>query len=283
MTWTHFPPPSHSDELKVGFPQDHVLLLTLNRPHHLNAITPRLSADIAAVLKWFDEEPSLWVVVVTGEGRVFCAGADLKTWHTNQSANRTTEPEDIATSLHGFASLSRRHTSPKPMIAALNGSAYGGGVEIVLNCDLVVAPRDAVFALPEVKRGVVAAQGVIPRLARVAGHQLASEMLLLGNPISATDARDRFRFITAVVPTPSSVLPTALALASHITSNSPDAVQCTKEGLLLAQQLAGHEEVVRTHALGTLSRRVYEGANVKEGLAAFVQKRTPKWTNPAKL
>ncbi|KAI5991737.1 ClpP/crotonase-like domain-containing protein [Pisolithus orientalis] len=274
--------PSSSPELTVSIPQEHTLLLALNRPRQRNAITPDLTREIAHVLDWFDSEPSLWVVVLTGEGDMFCAGADLKSWHASQSSNVTTEQQDIASSPHGFAALSRRRTSLKLIIAAVNGPAYGGGVEIILNCDLVVASTDAVFGLLEVKRGVVAAQGAIPRLTRVAGHQLASEMLLLGSTITALEARDRFRFIN-IVTSPAEVLPTALALARTITSNSPDAVQSTKEGLLIAQRVGNVDEAVVSHALSAAGGRVWNGRNVKEGLAAFVEKRIPKWTNPAKL
>ncbi|KAI6139993.1 ClpP/crotonase-like domain-containing protein [Pisolithus tinctorius] len=274
--------PSSSPELSVSIPQEHTLLLALNRPRQRNAITPDLTREIAHVLDWFDNEPSLWVAVLTGEGDMFCAGADLKSWHASQSSNVTTEQQDIASSPHGFAAISRRRTSLKPIIAAVNGPAYGGGVEIILNCDLVVASTDAVFGLPEVKRGVVAAQGAIPRLTRVAGHQLASEMLLLGSTITALEARDKFRFIN-IVTSPAEVLPTALALARTITSNSPDAVQSTKEGLLIAQRVGNVDEAVASHALSAAGGRVWSGRNVKEGLAAFVEKRIPKWTNPAKL
>ncbi|KIN99969.1 hypothetical protein M404DRAFT_16430 [Pisolithus tinctorius Marx 270] len=274
--------PSSSPELSVSIPQEHTLLLALNRPLQRNAITPDLTREIAHVLDWFDNEPSLWVAVLTGEGDMFCAGADLKSWHASQSSNVTTEQQDIASSPHGFAAISRRRTSLKPIIAAVNGPAYGGGVEIILNCDLVVASTDAVFGLPEVKRGVVAAQGAIPRLTRVAGHQLASEMLLLGSTITALEARDKFRFIN-IVTSPAEVLPTALALARTITSNSPDAVQSTKEGLLIAQRVGNVDEAVASHALSAAGGRVWSGRNVKEGLAAFVEKRIPKWTNPAKL
>ncbi|KAI6138522.1 ClpP/crotonase-like domain-containing protein [Pisolithus tinctorius] len=274
--------PSSSPELTVSIPQEHTLLLALNRPLQRNAITPDLTREIAHVLDWFDNEPSLWVAVLTGEGDMFCAGADLKSWHASQSSNVTTEQQDIASSPHGFAAISRRRTSLKPIIAAVNGPAYGGGVEIILNCDLVVASTDAVFGLPEVKRGVVAAQGAIPRLTRVAGHQLASEMLLLGSTITALEARDKFRFIN-IVTSPAEVLPTALALARTITSNSPDAVQSTKEGLLIAQRVGNVDEAVASHALSAAGGRVWSGRNVKEGLAAFVEKRIPKWTNPAKL
>ncbi|KAI6030015.1 ClpP/crotonase-like domain-containing protein [Pisolithus marmoratus] len=273
---------SSSSQLRVSIPQQHTLLLAFNRPSQRNAITPGMAREIDHVLNWFDNEPSLWVAVVTGEGDTFCAGADLKSWHASQSSNDITEQQALTSSLHGFASISRRRTSFKPIIAAVNGPAYGGGVEIILNCDLVVASTDAVFALPEVKRGVLAAQGGIPRLARVAGHQLASEMLLLGITVTALEARDKYRFINIVTP-PTEVLPTALALARTIISNSPDSVQSGKEGLLIAQRIGDVEEAVVSHALSKASGRLWNGKNVKEGLAAFVEKRTPKWTNPAKL
>ncbi|KAF9011428.1 enoyl-CoA hydratase [Cyathus striatus] len=250
-------PPQHSDELLVAFPEAHVLLLTLNRPASLNALTPRMSQDLKALLDWFEEEPELWVVIVTGSGRAFCAGADLKAWNKKQQSGNTTEQEDVVASVHGFASISRRQ-SIKPIIAAVHGGAYGGGVELVLNCDLVLASRDAKFALPEVKRGVVATQGGIPRLARIAGHQLASELLLLGKTISADEAHSRFGFVNAVVSSAEEVVPAALDVARQIIANSPDSVQCTKKGLLLSQR-HGFEETVSTHAWSGESKRVYKG------------------------
>lgn len=191
-------PPAHSDELQISFPENHVLLLTLNRPKSLNAMTPQMSDDLGRALDWFENEPSLWyclvldagctsshffhrrVVIVTGAGRIFCAGADLKAlvrfhsvelspvahrdaspsgrWNKNQQAGSSKEQEGLEGDPYGFGSISRRQSN-KPFIAAVNGGAFGGGTEIVLNCDIVVASHDAKFALPEVKRGVVAAQG----------------------------------------------------------------------------------------------------------------------------
>ncbi|THG95916.1 hypothetical protein EW026_g5820 [Hermanssonia centrifuga] len=153
--------PSHSDEIKVSFPLEHVMLLTFNRPKSLNAMTPTMDSDIDTILKWFDNEPSLWVVVITGEGRAFCAGADLLAWNQRAHSDKTPESElkDVELHVNGFGSISRRSSSSKPMIAAVNGGAYGGGIEILLNCDIVIASEDATLALPEVKRGVVAIMG----------------------------------------------------------------------------------------------------------------------------
>ncbi|KDR85919.1 hypothetical protein GALMADRAFT_235082 [Galerina marginata CBS 339.88] len=279
--------PQHSNEVKVAFPVDHVLLLTFNRPKTLNAMTPQMSEDLKKLLDWFEDEADLWVVIVTGEGRLFCAGADLKafsksffllaSWNNDQQSGKSSEQEGVVANVHGFGSISRRQSN-KPIIAAVNGGAYGGGLEMVLNCDIVIASQDAKFALPEVKRGVVAIQGGIPRLAQIAGHQFASEMLLTGKTIGADEARSRFGFVNTVVP-PTEVIPTAIATAQQIVANSPDAVQSTKNGLLLSQT-HNFSETLLNHAWSPLSKRVYKGANIKEGLRAFSEKRAPVWTNP---
>ncbi|KAJ7741450.1 enoyl-CoA hydratase/carnithine racemase [Mycena maculata] len=270
-------PPAVSDQVIINFPKEHVLLLTLNRPKSLNALTPQMENDLRSVLNWFEDEPSLWVVIVTGAGRAFCAGADLKAWNLNEQSGKSQEPDTILANVNGFASISRRE-SKKPFIAAVNGSSFGGGTELILNCDLVVASKEAVFGLPEVKRGVIAIQGGIPRLARTAGHQLASEMLLLGKPVSADDARNRFGFVNVVV-SPSEVLPTAIALASQIVANSPDSVQSTKRALLLSATHSNNETVaVHVRSAETLAN--LQGDNIKEGLRAFNEKRNPVWKNP---
>ncbi|KAE9396965.1 enoyl-CoA hydratase [Gymnopus androsaceus JB14] len=280
MTKAHSPPPPHSEQLLVSFPTEHVVLLTLNRPKSRNAMTPQLQKDLESVLDWFSEESGLWVAIVTGAGQIFCAGADLVEWNKNQQSGKSEEQKQVGQDAHGFGSLSRRQLS-KPLIAAVNGGAHGGGTEIVLNCDIVVAGEDAKFALPEVKRGVVAAAGGIPRLAHIAGHHLAAEMLLTGKTISARDAFERFGFVNSVVPS-SEVVSEAISIAKAIVANSPDAVQSTKYGLLLSQSHSP-EEAFQKHTFSSESGRVYKGENIKEGLKAFTEKRLPMWKNPAKL
>ncbi|KAJ8516837.1 hypothetical protein ONZ45_g5899 [Pleurotus djamor] len=262
-------PPQTSSQILVSFPAPHVLLITFNRPESLNAMSFQMSEDMRATLDWFESEPELWVVVVTGKGRAFCAGADLKSWNNNQQSGNSSEQQNLQSDAYGFGSISRRQSSGKPLIAAVNGLAFGGGMEMITNCDLVVASEDAKFALPEVKRGVVAIQGGIPRLTAIAGRQLASEMLLTGTPITAKDARDRFHFVNVVTP-PNLVLQTALSLADTICQNSPDAVQSTKIGITLFNKYAvdpAYQENVWREESG----RVYKGANIKEGLKAFVE------------
>ncbi|EIN14339.1 ClpP/crotonase [Punctularia strigosozonata HHB-11173 SS5] len=288
--------PHHGEQLQVSFPDEHVFMITFNRPEALNAMTPQMESDIKTLLDWFDSEAVLWqdilsshhdfvrVAIVTGAGRGFCAGADLKMFGSDAS-DAETKINGIASSHHGFASISRRSVtsgSPKPIIAAVNGLALGGGMELIVDCDLVVASRDAIFGFPEVKHGVVAAQGGIPRILKIAGHQLASELLLTGRTITAQEAHDRYHFVN-VVTAPPDVLPTALALAKSICANSPDAVQATKRSLILASEHAGVEDAFQRATFSAEMRRVYDGANMKEGLAAFKEKRRTKFRNPAKL
>ncbi|PPQ66341.1 hypothetical protein CVT24_007178 [Panaeolus cyanescens] len=273
-------PPAHSEEIKVDFPAPHVLLLTFNRPKSLNAMTPQMTDSLKRLLDWFEKEPELWcvpsslVVIVTGQGRLFCAGADLLQWNKNQQSGNSNEEEDIVGNEHGFGSISRR-ASTKPIIAAVVGGAYGGGVEMILNCDLVVASEDAKFALPEVKRGVVAIQGGQSfKKIIIVKRRLASEMLLLGRTITAVEARDRFGFVNTLVPA-RRVLPAALDMAKQIINNSPDAVQSTKLGLILTQK---HNvfDTVSIHASSPESKRVYGGQNIKEGLKAFAEVCEPR-------
>ncbi|KAJ3879210.1 enoyl-CoA hydratase [Lentinula edodes] len=275
-----YSPPPHSEQLIVSFPDEHVMLLTLNRPKSRNAMTPQMQRDLETVLDWFSEESGLWVAIVTGAGKLFCAGADLVEWNKDQQSGKIEEQERLTANRNGFGSISRRQLI-KPLIAAVNGGAHGGGTEIVLNCDLVVAGEDAKFALPEVKRGVVAGAGGIPRLFQIAGHHIAAEMLLTGKTVSASEAHKRFGFVNKVVPS-SEVVLEAIRVAQSIVANSPDAVQCTKHALLLSQKYNPEEAFLKS-TFSAESNRVYKGGNIKEGLQAFIEKRSPAWKNPSKL
>ncbi|EJD37075.1 ClpP/crotonase [Auricularia subglabra TFB-10046 SS5] len=268
--------------LLVDTPEPHVLVLTMNRPDVLNAMSPDLEAALARELDAFERDDDLWVAIIAGKGRMFCAGADLAAWKQRQATAAGSETQNLLGDAHGFGALSRRIAGAKPVIAAVHGGAYGGGTEIVLNADLVVAEEDARFALPEALRGVVAAQGGIPRIAAVAGHQLASEMLLTGRAISAKEAYERFRFVNEVVPR-GQAMRAALALARRVCAASPDAARSSKRALQIARSTPGAEAAFEAHARSKEALAVYNGRNIKEGLAAFVEKRKPVWTNPAKL
>ncbi|KAI9678252.1 MAG: hypothetical protein M1817_006197 [Caeruleum heppii] len=253
----------------LSFPDPYVMLVTLNRPKALNCINMAGHEELDLLFKWLDNEPSLRVGIITGTGRAFCAGADLKEWDTQNSSQK---PRQMPSS--GFGALSRR-TGKKPIIAAVNGICFGGGFEMVINLDLVVAAATATFALPEVKRGVVAIAGALPRLVRTVGRQRAMELALTGRVMSAGEARD-WGVVNRVVGEGHDVVVTAVELAKEIASNSPDAVVVSREGIKLGWEGVGAEEGSRL-LMENWWGRLQEGQNIKEGVRAFVEKRQPKW------
>ncbi|KAG9006458.1 hypothetical protein FRB90_009899 [Tulasnella sp. 427] len=273
-------PKRSPENVLVSFPPDlpHVIVVTMNRTAAMNAMTAELRDDIGRIMDYFENEPSLWVAIITGSGRAFSAGMDLGAWLKDQSSGQTTNYDDVKTPGNGIGSISRRR-SKKPIIAAVNGYAVGGGFEMVLNCDLVVAASNAKFGYPEATRGVTVAAGGLPRLVRVAGHQLAAELIFTGRIIGADEARDTFRFVNVVVP-PEEVMAKALQFAKSITSSSPDAVQSSKVGIVYAEQEAGLDAATDAHVHSRETEVVFKGENILEGLKSFIEKRKPKWANP---
>ncbi len=172
----------------------------------------------------------------------------------------------------GFGALSRR-AGLKPVIAAVNGLAYGGGCEIIINCDMVLASPDALFALPEVKRGVVALAGALPRLIRTVGRPRAMEMALTGRTLSAKEA-ESWGLINRVVE--GGVVEAAVEMAKSVAENSPDAVIVSREGIKIGWEGVGAEDGTRIWG-ETWYPRLTRGENMKEGVRAFVEKRKPKW------
>ncbi|KAI9720210.1 MAG: hypothetical protein M1812_003028 [Candelaria pacifica] len=226
-----------------------------------------------SVFKWLDDEPILRVGILTGTGRAFCAGADLKEWNTSNSTN-STRPMPPS----GFGALSQRK-GKKPIIAAVNGLAYGGGFEMIINTDLVLCSPNATFALPEVKRGVVAIAGALPRLVRTIGKQRATEMALTGRVVSAKEALG-WGFVNEVAGEEGNgvVVERAVEVAGLIAANSPDAVVCSREGIMLGWEGVGVEEGTKRLREGIYGR-VVEGENFKEGVRAFVEKREARWVD----
>ncbi|GAA5891041.1 hypothetical protein JCM6882_006397 [Rhodosporidiobolus microsporus] len=268
--------PTVGPHLVVSVPQEKTLLLRLNRPEALNAMTDELEADICKVLDWFEEEPSLWAVVVTGTGRAFCAGQDLKNWL--KTTGTTTAPdENMKKNVHGFGSLARR-LSKKPIIVALNGHAYGGGAEVTVNGDIVIGCQGAKIGFPEVLRGVVAGVGGIPNA--YLHSPTFAPYLLTGQPLPQSLLETHL--FTEVVPA-EQVLPTALAWAKKLTAASPEAVWATKQQINLHKAGNGINEVVMKSIETELSQKLYRGDNIKEGLRSFVEKRNPVWKDPPRL
>jgi len=222
--------------------------------------------------------------ILTGQGRFFCAGTDLSSWAELGNTDDGFENycDELIADVNGLGAISRRSISSKPIIAAVNGNAIGGAVEMLLNCDLVVASEEATFTMPEAKWGVAAFQGGTPRLAKIAGLQRASEVLFLGKKFSAQDACNRFRFVNKVVPK-DEVMTTALDWAQTIAKQSPETIQSTKRALVLTNHTAGVEDVVVKHLRSSEGIRMFNGKGFREGLTTFIEKRAPIWRNAAKL
>ena len=175
---------------------------------------------------------------------------------------------------NGFGGVSFRR-GKKPIIAAVQGACYGGGCEMAVNCDMIVASASAKFGLPEVKRGVTPFGGALPRLTAIAGRQRATEMALTGRPVTAHEFKE-WGVCNIVVDNDEEVVRRAVELAHSVAENSPDAVIITREGLQMGHANLGVDLASRVFLEGW-SRRIYDTGNMQEGLDAFIEKRAPNW------
>lgn len=272
------PPPSVPDVV-TSFPAPHVLLVTLNRPNALNAIPSTNHILFDALWRWYDFQPTLRCAILTGTGRAFCAGADLKEWNGRNAAAASGEEQPETSgrardrwASSGFGGLSNR-AGKKPVIAAVNGLCLGGGMEIAVNCDLVVAAEDAKFGLPEVKRGVVALAGALPRIQKTLGKQRAAEMALVGGMYSAQKMYE-WGVVNRVVKQ-GEVVKAAVGIAEEIADNSPDSIIVSREGLKLGWEV-GPEMGTELLERGMFGR-IDAADNMREGVMSFVEKRKPVW------
>ncbi len=243
----------------------HVEILTINRPEARNAINGAVSTGIAAALDELAEDPEAWVVILTGSGdKAFSAGMDLKAFAAGEGATVMGAPG-------GFGGIARRDF-PKPLIAAVNGSALAGGLEIALSCDLVVAADHAVFGIPEASRGLIAGAGGLFRLPRRVPLAVALELALTGDPIDA-DRAFQLGLVNRVVPR-HQLMDEALVLAERIAGNAPLAVRYSK-AVMLQSLGAGDTEGWRLtdEAVGV----VFSSSDAMEGPVAFAEKRRPNW------
>lgn len=246
------------------------LLVTLNRPQQLNAVNAAVTAGLADALEEAKHNADIWTVIVTGAGRAFCAGADLK-------AVAGGEPLTAKGYEHfgwgGFVN----HFIPKPVIAAVNGVARGGGTEIALASDLIVAQDTATLGLPEASRGVMAVGGGAFRLPRQIPWKIGLEMLYTGEPITAQRGLE-LGLINRVVPTGSSVIDAAMELAERINVNAPLSVQASKR---VAYGVVDGRAVLDEPWWEATARETADmnaSADSKEGPRAFAEKRPPMWT-----
>ncbi|KAL4818996.1 ClpP/crotonase-like domain-containing protein [Aspergillus spinulosporus] len=279
------PPPS-SSIFTLSFPTPHILLVTISRESRMNAIPTQGHKDGYAIWNWFDEEPSLRVGIITGTGsKAFSAGADLleqlefKTKSDDASSSGSASSKGAEgvrrePMPNGFGGISQRR-GKKPVIAAVNGLALGGGFEICLNCDMVVASPTAQFALPEVQRGLYAGAGGLTRIIRTVGMQVGTELALTGRRISAQEAKS-LRLVNHISETPEKVLDDAISLANMVADVSPDAVIVSRHGLREAWESGSVEQGSRATA-ELYGARLMRGENLRRGLEAFKEKRKPDW------
>ena len=242
----------------------HVALLRLDRPESRNALSPEVMEEIAAELERLDAVPEIRCLVIAGSDDVFAAGADIKAM----------SERSLAESLyHPAAAFWKRLAAIKtPMIAAVSGWALGGGCELALACDLIVASETAEFGQPEITLGIIPGGGGTQRLARVLGKQRTMELVLTGRRIDAAEA-ERLGLVNAVAP-PGQWLERALELAGTIASRPPIAARLAKQAVIAA------DETALTAGMET-ERRLFELAMATEdrveGMRAFIEKRRPEF------
>ncbi|HEV7980121.1 crotonase/enoyl-CoA hydratase family protein [Amycolatopsis sp.] len=238
------------------------LLITIDRPQARNAVNAAVAAGLAAALDLLEADPELRAGVLTGAEGTFSAGMDLKAALAGES------PEVPG---RGFGGLTEAQTT-KPLIAAVEGWAMGGGFELALGCDLIVAAEDAKFGLPEVKRGLIAAGGGVIRLPKRIPYHLAMEFLLTGEPVSGVRAGE-LGLVNRVVPSGEAAA-VALQLAEKISANAPLALAAVKKIVRAADGVPDADAfAAQRRELASLMG----SQDVREGMQAFAERRDPVW------
>ncbi len=252
----------------VLFEQEgHLAVITLNRPEEMNSINPHVGSALHEALEEVRDNESIWVAILTGAGdRAFSAGADLKWRSENESEVRT---PDAGT---GGKILSTEFACWKPVIAAVNGYAVGGGLELAIACDLIVAAERAQFGLPEPRRGLMADAGGVHGLSRQIPIKMAMEMILTGEFVTAERAAE-VGLVNRVVEN-DELLTAARQLASSIMECSPKAVQAAKQAVMLGGELSFEEAMVTEFSM---FERLKNSSDFTEGPRAFSEKRMPEW------
>jgi enoyl-CoA hydratase len=239
-------------------------VITINRPEARNAVNGAVAQGIEDAIDKVEADDGVWVGILTGVPPVFSAGADLKEINAGNAANLQTERG-------GFAGIVQRERA-KPLVAAVDGPALAGGTEIVLACDLVVASTTATFGIPEVKRSLVAGAGGLFRLGRKLPFNIAMELALTGDPITAELAHQH-GLVNRLVE-PGQALHAAVALAEQICANAPLAVRASRKVVVEATQAP--DEVGWKMSMDGMAEAV-RSEDFREGLTAFIEKRPPQW------
>ena len=251
--------------------QGHLMIVTLNRPDVMNACHPPMSQELSGVFEEFDTNPDLWVAIVTGAGdRAFCAGNDLK-YHAEMRAKTGGRPNHGA---GGFGGITRRFDSSKPVIAAVNGVAMGGGFEIALSCDLIIASDKARFALPEPRVGLTAGATGMQRLSRSIPLKQAMGMMLTGRHVPAEEGY-QLGFVTAVVEN-DKLMEEAMRWAAMILECSPMSIRATKQVVMRSLDVPALEVAVKNERYPA-QIALMDSEDTVEGPKAFAEKRKPDW------
>lgn len=244
-----------------------VTIVTINRPDRMNALHPPANAELEAVFNEFAADPEQWVAILTGAGpRAFSAGNDLR-WQAEGNA--------VSVPKTGFAGLTSRWDLDKPIIAAVNGVAMGGGFEIALACDIILASDTATFALPEPKVGLAALAGGLHRLPRTIGVKRAMGMILTGRSVSAAEGK-ALGFVHDVV-APEALLDASKALAAQICELSPMSIRASKQVVSRSLDTASLQAAYEGQMAHPAVNALWKSEDLREGPLAFAQKRKPEW------
>ena len=249
--------------------RERVTTITLNRPEVMNAINPQMHMELQAAFDGFAADPEQFVCVVTGAGeRAFCAGSDLKA-AVHSGVGQSAYPAN------GYAGLIERFDLAKPVIAAVNGLALGGGFEVVLACDIVIAADTASFGLPEPLVGAVALGGGVHRLARQIGLKQAMGLILSSRRVSAAEGQ-RLGFVNEVV-APAELHAATARWVADILRGAPLAIRASKQAALRGLDEPSLADAIRNQADYPAFAAWRAGEDTKEGPRAFAEKRPPVW------
>lgn len=260
-------------EFAIYEKRDHVAHITLNRPEVMNAVHPETSRELSGIWDDFAADDDLWVAIFTGAGsRAFSAGNDLKATAARNTGDSggNRRPAPIK---GGFGGLTDRLDLFKPVIGAVNGWAMGGGCEMALSCDILIASENAQFGLPEPRVGLAALAGGVHRLPRQLPLKMAMGMMLTGKPISAAEAH-RLGLVNEVVPL-DQLIPTAERWAAEILECAPMSVRGSKEAAMVGLELP---LAAAMHSTYPVSQAHMGSDDAIEGPRAFAEKRKPNWT-----
>lgn len=253
--------------------EDNLYIVTINRPDVMNALNPDTHAEMAQAFDEFEQDDALWVAILTGAGdTAFCAGGDISAMVDAKSE------EDYKVPDSGYGGLTDRFSCYKPIIAAVNGLALGGGFELALSSDIVIASETASFGLPEPKIGTAAVASGMHRLVRDIGLKPAMGIMLTADFVDAQKALG-LGLVNEVVPQ-DQVMEVARKYANKILKCAPLAIQATKQCTLAGRKYPSVEEAMQAQHAGQFDRvnKMMQSEDIREGMQAFMDKRKPKWS-----